>query len=243
MKFPDQGEIFPAANKKFHELVFLVPGFQGNKKKLQPYIELLNDLGFDVFTFKAHDHFSLWDLPITADLGFGLQHRIAEQIENLLNLLNGPKIIFSLAELSAAAIEAISRRQASDVKALICDSGPTEDLLKMTLNLLQKDHRTSLLQKFIRGPAFSLLWNPTFKNTLEENLKKFPNDFKILSIRGWKDKLVSASDLDAVFEPHPHLDWRKLSLPTAGHLQGLKHSASEYRAGLEKFFAEIGKRS
>ncbi len=241
MKFPDQGEVFSAKNKKYQDLVFLVPPYRSTKKKLQAHIELINNLGFDVFTFKVDDELSLWNLPITANLEIGFQHRIAEQIENLLNLFDRHKIVFAFGELSGAAIDAIARRHANDVKGLVCEGGPSDDLIKTAVSSFRHDRHRSLLTKVLHGPAFTLLWNPTFKNPLAENLKKLPEGFKILSVRGWKDRQLSASDIDAVFESHSHLDWRKLSLPTAGHLEGLKKSASEYSSGLEKFLEELAR--
>jgi len=242
MKFPDQGEVFSAKNKKYQDLIFLVPPYRSSKKKLQAHIEFINNLGFDVFTFKVHDNLSLWNLPITANLEIGYQHRIAGQIENLLNFFDRDKIVFSFGELSGAAIEAIARRQANDVRGLICEGGPSDDLMKAALNSFRHDRHRSLLSRVIHGPAFTLLWNPTFKNTLSENLKNLPEGFKILSVRGWKDRQISPSDIDLVFESHSHLDWRKLSLPSAGHLDGLKKSPTEYSLGLEKFLHEIGDR-
>jgi len=239
MKFPGQGELFPSPNKKYQELVFFVLFYNGTKKKLNKHIELVNDLGFDAFIFQIHNPTSLFDLPVTANLSFGLQHRIAEQIENLLNLLPQQKIIYAFSGPSHSAIEAIARRQASDVKALVCDSGPTNEFLKSMYNLLEHEYQFSLPRRLIQWPLISMMWNPTLQTTLHEDLKKFPKNFKVLSIRGWKDKLVSASDIDAAFEPHSQLDWQKLSLPQASHVQGLKTSPNEYRHGVEKFLKEV----
>ncbi|MEK6773411.1 MAG: hypothetical protein AABY64_05695 [Bdellovibrionota bacterium] len=243
MKFPDKGEIFPAKNKKYRELIFFVHFFEGSKKKIHPHIALVNELGFDAFAFQAHDHFSIFDLPITTELSFGLQHRIADQIENLLNLLDGDKIVFAFSGPSSAAIEAIARRGASDIRALVCDSGPSGEFLKSIYNLLEHERRLPLWQRLIQWPVFSVIWNPSLQNTLSEDLRKFPQDFKILSIRGWKDKLMPPGHIDAVFEPHSHLDWRKLSLPRAEHLRGLKEYPEDYSTGLIKFLNEVARPS
>lgn len=239
MKFPDHGELFPSKNKKFQELIFFVPYFEGSKKSLKKHIELVNDLGFDAFIFKAHDHFSLFDLPITSELNFGIQHQITSQIENLLNLLDRKKIIFAFSGLANTAIEAIANRNANDIQALICDSGPTNEFLKSIYNFLEHKKGLSLVKRLIQWPIFSLAWNPLLKNNLHNDLKKFPTHFKILSIRGWKDKLMPPAYIDAVFEPHTHLDWRKLSFPQSEHLQGLADAPEEYQTGLKKFLHEV----
>ena len=63
--------------------------------------------------------------------------------------------------------------------------------------------------------------------------------FPIFSIRGWKDNLIPPQDIDRHFEPHKNLDWRKLSLPDAGHLNGLRDFESEYIGPLTKFLKEF----
>ena len=239
MKFPDQGELFPSKDKKYQELIFFVPYFEGSKKALKKHIELVNDLGFDAFIFKAHDHFSIMDLPITSELKFGIQYQITNQIENLLNLIQGKKIVFAFSALGNTAIEAIAKRNANDIQALICDSGPTAEFIKSIYNFLEHKKHSTLIKRLIQWPIYTLAWNPSLKNNLHENLKRFPKNFKILSIRGWKDKLMPAAYIDAVFEPHAHLDWRKLSFPKSDHLQGLTDSPEEYKKGLEKFLNEV----
>ena len=73
-----------------------------------------------------------------------------------------------------------------------------------------------------------------------ELLAKLPAHFRILSVRGWKDKIVTPEMIDKVFEPHPHLDWVKLSLPQAGHLNGLKDFPEEYKGPVSSFLKELG---
>ncbi len=239
MKFPDHGELFPSKNKKYQELIFFVPYFEGSKKSLKKHIELVNELGFDAFIFKPQDHFSLFNLPITSELKFGLQHQITNQIENLLNQLDRKKIIFAFSGLANNAIEAIAKRNANDIKALICDSGPSNEFLKSIYNFLEHKKGLSLAKRLIQWPIFSLAWNPQLKNNLHNDLEKFPAHFKILSIRGWKDKLMPPTYIDAVFEPHKQLDWRKLSFPQSEHMQSLTDSPKEYHTGLKNFLQEV----
>lgn len=243
MKFPrehpHQGKINPAQNKKYHDLIFFVHSSEKDKEQIQQHIDLVNNFGFDAFTFLAHDQLSVFNLPITSEINFGFQHQVANQIEQLLNQLDGKKIIFSFSQSSSAAIEAIAHRAAYDVSALICDSGPAADVLSSAYNTIVHEKQLSTIERFIKLPLFSLMWNLSPESSLYTNLKNLPKDFKILSIRGWKDKLIPASQLDLIFEPHSHLDWRKLSLPRAEHQCGLKDSPDEYKSGLGKFLSEV----
>lgn len=74
---------------------------------------------------------------------------------------------------------------------------------------------------------------------VHDQLATFPKGFRILSIRGWKDMLIPPNHIDGIFERHANLDWRKLSLPKAGHLNGLKDFREEYIAGLAPFLDEV----
>jgi hypothetical protein len=47
--------------------------------------------------------------------------------------------------------------------------------------------------------------------------------------------------IDKVFEPHGQIDWQKLSLPQAGHLNGLKDFREEYAPVVAQFLKEISK--
>ncbi|MEN0057698.1 MAG: hypothetical protein AAGB31_02595, partial [Bdellovibrio sp.] len=127
-QLPFDGELFFAKNKRYEELVFFVPFYEGTKRQLLRHIKLVNDLGFDAFAFQLKGtHRDLLSLrpPLSSRGGFGAKHIYADQIEALLNMLPGKKIIFSFSNPTAAAMEAMARRRCSDTVALICDSGPS----------------------------------------------------------------------------------------------------------------------
>jgi len=239
MQFPDQGELFPAKNKKFKELVFFVHFYDGSKQKIQKHVDLVNELGFDAFSFKLQDQISLFDLPLNPNLTFGVQHRIANQVEKLLNLFPQKKIVFSFSAPSAGAIEAISRRNASDIAALICDSGPSGEFVKSIYNLLEHLYGYSIPRRLLYWPVLCFGWSLNLQRDVRGFLQSLPRGFKILSIRGWKDKLISPDDIDKVFDGMNHLDWKKHSLPEAEHLAGLKDFRKDYIPPVENFLNEV----
>lgn len=242
-ELPFDGEFFLARNKKYEELIFFVHFYEGTKKQLLRHIKLVNSLGFDAFAFHlkgSHKDLLSLNLPISAKGSFGTKHIYADQIETLLNLIPGKKIIFSFSNPTAAAIEAMARRHCSDTLALICDSGPTARFIPSAYNLYKHEYKMQpFALRLALAPVLSLGWSPFFHKDLQKDLSTFPRGFKILSIRGWKDLLIPPSHIDEVFEPHAQLEWTKLSLPEAGHLTGLRDFKEEYAPAVERFLKDV----
>lgn len=249
LDFPLAGEIFKSPQKKFDELVFFVHFFNGNKKLLRRHIDFVNTLGFDAFAFNLHGGFGnpkdflklkLPELPISSKGKLGVKHVYADQIEQMMNLLPQKKIVYAFSNPAASAIEALALRQCSDVVALICDSGPSSKLMGSLVNLIKQEFKINFLPaRIVLSPVFAYLWDIDLHETIHADLQKFPPNFPILSIRGWKDPLISPSHIDALFEPHDNLNWQKLNLPEAAHLNGMKDFSAEYKAGVQKFLGSL----
>jgi len=240
MHYPDEGELFKAGQKNSDQLIFFVHFFQGHKKALRRHVELVNALGYDAYVFNLRD--SLKEnqyLPYSyVSKKFGMKHALADQIEEHLNLLllYPNKIVFAFSNVAGAAIEALARREQKDVTALICDSGPGSAFMYSSFQLLEHQMKVkSLALKTLFTPAVMLSWSPSLHKDIPEDLRKLPENFPVLSIRGWKDPMISPAHIDKIFEAAPNIYWRKLGLPEAGHLNGLKDYPAEYRAGLEDF--------
>ncbi|MGZ3797988.1 MAG: hypothetical protein ACXVB1_16575, partial [Pseudobdellovibrionaceae bacterium] len=179
-------------------------------------------------------------LPISSQMKFGLKHVYADQIENMLNLIPGKKIVFAFSNPGGAAIEALARRRCADVTGAIFDSGPSFKFVESFANVAKYNWNINpLALRYILAPILSYTWSPHLHKDLHHDLQLFPKGYKILSIRGWKDRLIPPDHIDAVFEPYSHLDWRKLSLPEADHLLGLRDHRKEYAPVVEKFLREI----
>ncbi len=242
-ELPYEGELFKARKKKYAEVVFFVHFYGGVKKQLLRHVRFVNQLGYDAFTFQLqgnHHDILNFNLPISSEFALGLKHIYADQIEILLNDIPGQKIVYAFSNPAGSAIEAIARRNCSDVAALICDSGPSARLLPSTFRLFTYDLKIKFLPlRLLLSPPFALLWSPHMHKDIQTDLEKFPTGFRILSIRGWKDKLIPPAHIDEVFDPHPQLDWQKLSLPEADHLVGLRDFKKEYAPVVERFLKSV----
>lgn len=202
------------------------------------HIKVVNGLGYDAFAFNLEMPLENRLVPVASDGKIGWKHCYARQIEELLNMLPGKKIVFSFSNPAAAAIEAMFLRNCQDIHSLICDSGPSAHLGLSALRLVKKYLQEKKYKDIL--PATSLIgtWSFSFHRDIHQHLAAFPAHFPILSIRGWKDELISPSEIDQVFEPHKQLKWIKLSLPEAQHLNGLKNFPNEYLNGLKSFLAQ-----
>lgn len=244
MEFPDQGELFKASVKKYPALIFFIHFYKGHKKALRRHIQFVNELGYDAYAFnlkdRIRDHFGIPYSPISKK--FGLKHAMADQIEEHLDLLSNypKKIIFSFSNISASAIEAMARRKSKDIFALITDSGPSFNFLSSAYNLFTHSIKIKFLPlRLLATPLLAYGWSPDQHKNIHKDLNQLPKDFPILSIRGWKDPLMKPSDIDKVFEPCKNLIWEKLSLPEAGHLNGLRDFPAEYKPAVENFLKRI----
>lgn len=250
--FPDEGEFFKNSLKDTPSsyLVIFVHFLNGHKKVLRRHIDLVNELGYDAYVFNLNDSLKDYSyFPLSRrNKKFGLKHVLAEQIENHINLFPEykNKIIYAFSNIAACAMEAVSHRmtdqKAKDIKAMICDSGPGADFMTSAFNLFRYELKVnSFTSRLLQAPLFALAWSPKLNCDVHQDLKTFPKNFPILSIRGWRDQLISPDSIDKIFEPHQNLKWKKLNLPEAGHINGLRDFPSEYRPGVESFLDEIAK--
>lgn len=244
MIFPDEGELFKSKKKKSNHLIFFAHFYGGHKNALRRHINLVNELGYDAYVFNLK--YTMKDhqfLPYSfVSKKFGIKHAIADQIEEHLNLLTEykTKIIFAFSNIAGCAIESLARRRTPDVTALICDSGPGAKFIHSSSALLEEQMKIKALPlKAIVLPFFILAWSKDMHRDITKDLQKLPEGFPVLSIRCWKDKMISPSHIDKIFEPAKNINWVKLSLPEAAHLTGLRDFPSEYRSGLEDFLKSI----
>jgi hypothetical protein len=234
----------PSEQRLFQESIVLVPFFGAKSYSLNKHMSFLNELGYDCYLVLLKDSFQ-FEISnyFNSKLDFGKKAIWAEQIEKVLNQVPGSKILFSFSNPSGSAIEAISRRHCVDIKGLICDGGPSEELLHSFENYFENELsiKNSLL-KYTGALFVSYAWGSGFAESIHANLNHFTSGFKILSIRGFKDKLVTPSMIDQIFDPHPQIDWRKLSLPQGGHLNGLKDFPKEYKTAVAEFLTDCSEK-
>jgi hypothetical protein len=242
-ELPFDGEFFFSRTKRFEELIFFVHFYEGSKRQILRHIKMVNELGFDAFAFNLKgdlNELKKFNLPVSPTGKFGLKHAYADQIEKLLNEIDGKKIMYTFSNPSAAAMEAMARRQCSDTVAMICDSGPTARFMPSAFQLFEQEYKVeSRIARLALTPVLSLLWSPHLHKDIQDDLATFPKGFRVLSIRGWKDKLIPPAHIDEVFDGHKQLHWQKLGLPEAEHLTGLRDYKDDYVPAVKKFLTSV----
>lgn len=240
-KFSFGAELHLAPKKRFAETILFIPFYGGKKPQIRRHIDFANELGFDAVDVEIDTRLlSFPNRVFSSHKGLGYKHVWADQVEQLLNEIPDQKIVFAFSNPSSGAIEAIGRRRAVDVKGLICDGGPTAHYWNSLVKYYTTETPLPIAPaRWAAATMMTPLWSMNARATLNEDLTKFPQNFPILSIRGWKDHLIPPKDIDEVFEPHLNLAWRKLSLPEAGHLNGLRDFPEEYIPPVTDFLKEI----
>lgn len=232
---------YPASEKKYSEAVLFVHFFDGSPMLIKRHIDFVNSLGFDAYAFQVAFHLtkrSVFD-AIPGRMRLGLKSLWTKDIETSLAEIPGKKIIYAFSNPASSAIEVVAKQFKNgkkDVTAMICDSGPFVDMLKCSYNLGK--HYYNIKNPLINFPAsiaMSLMLSPFHEKNLHADLNTFPEDYPILSIRGWKDELVPVKSIEKVFAPHQQLDLQSLVLPEAGHLNGLKDFSEKYKPAVSGF--------
>jgi predicted alpha/beta hydrolase family esterase len=216
--------------------VILVPFLGAKPIQLQRHRAFIEELGFQVTLVPlSYD----WKPHVNSRYEFGMKGLWTDEIEKVLNETPGDKIIFSFSNPCAAAISAIVRRRASDIKGLICDSGPSGDFYKSVVGLLKYQFKVPIVTLYPLSLAFYFGWSPNWNKSLVQDIGKLPKNFPVLTIQGWKDLLISSHQIDAAFAQANQLDRIKLNLPEAGHLNGLKHFPEVYKPAVENFLKQF----
>ncbi|PIT99338.1 MAG: hypothetical protein COT74_10055 [Bdellovibrionales bacterium CG10_big_fil_rev_8_21_14_0_10_45_34] len=237
-------QTYLASEKKFDESVLIVPFFGAELSQLRRHIQFLNELGFDVYAIQFSEprprHWFTWN----GGFKLGLKHRWAREISLALNRLPGKKIIYGFSNPASSAIEAVSIRRARDVVGAVCDSGPFMSLWKCNWRYLTESYGvTSPTAKFPLAVATLFLWGADHETSLSKDFEKLPGGFPILSIRGWRDKIVPVSAIEEAFNHAPQVDLTILSLPDADHLDGLKKFPELYESKVAEFMCQIAQKT
>lgn len=206
---------------------------------MRRHVDFVNDLGYDAVTFHLsfNKHIWLTRTPISRTKEFGLRYIWGDEVEDVLNAVPGPKIVYAFSNPAAAAIDAVARRRAGDIRALITDSGPFIHMWRCSWNLLSQEYVVK--NRLLRIPAttfLTALWGLRHTTNLHRDLLQLPKDFPVLSIRGWEDPLVPVECIDDAFAPAlHHLHYETLALPKAKHLNALKDFGDDFRPKVSRF--------
>ena len=179
-------------------------------------MDWVNSLGFDAITVDL-PFFRLKNfrhrIPLSQNWKFGIRHICADKIESVLGSLPENKFLFSFSEASVAALMAIARRHAIDIKAWICEGGPSEDL---TLSM-------NRLHAWIWG-----IWHYQYDSDCD--LHSLPMGFPVVSVRSEQDPIIPSENIDNFFaNSFNHIDLQRVTLHRDGHISALNGESELYK--------------
>jgi pimeloyl-ACP methyl ester carboxylesterase len=220
--------------------VLLIHYTFGNDKTLQRHIELFNSLGHSCVTFNLFRGSTIKEpSPFTILDSIKFLYLVwSEQIHEILNSLEGDKVVFSMSFPSLSGLMACHNRK--DIKGYICDGGPFTDVMGSIYRLYKQQGKFSNPiwgAILVASGAFYL--GPTANLHLQQALNSWPTEVPILSIRGGKDPVVPATHIDAIFKDHRQLNWSAFEIEEAGHLDGLKNFPDVYSQKIREFLASL----
>ena len=214
-----------ATPSKVAQTVVLIHNMWGNHRILHRHVQLFNELGFNCVTFNLYRASSIKDPLPFGIFGFlkyfQFMHQVwVEQVQDVLDSVEGQKIIFAMSGPSIAGIIAGSQR--TDVTHLICDSGPFKEIWQCTYRLLtQIWYIPTAPLRALFTTVSVLLWGPTAFRRSQRALRHWNKNVPILSIRGTLDPLVFPKNIDGIFKDHSDLNMKVWTItnahPSGGH--------------------------
>ncbi len=244
-----------SGTKRFKEVVVFVHNYGGNRHTFHRQIEFVNELGFDAVTFDlpATSINELSRVPLSREWKFGLRHLWADKIEDVLGAIADEKFIFSFSYGSAAALQAIERRHAIDVKGWICDGGPFTRMSVAIEHFVNEGFFTMPLfgrdivanSRLFHYPAFRrtiarvaavFFGSAQYDDDAARALRSLPIGFPVLSLQAEADTLVQPDMIDELFvSGFGRIDLQKALLPRAHHLTGMKDATELYASYVAGF--------
>lgn len=210
----------------------------GHHRNLYKHVQLLNQMGYSCVTFNLYKASTIKDShPFRGLQKLKLRYKLwVEQITDVLDSIQGPKIVITMSGPSIASLIAISQRH--DITHVVCDSGPFKELWQCTFRLLNLIwHIPTIPLRALFTTGAYLLWGPGAFAQSQQALRQWPVNVPILSIRGGRDPLVFPENIEGIFKDHPQLKLKTWLIAEAHHMDGLKMFPEDYRKTLEAFLA------
>lgn len=233
--WPFDGRLYSAARSP---TVIFVPHFGGTRATSRRHRVLVNELGYHAFAFNL----GLNVVPSTAKEVWAATRedmvaRWSRELECVCEAIEGPKVIYSFSFPSISFAAMMARKRRRDVVGWICDGGPFFNLWGnfwklrsheyVIANPAQRLASVTLGYMLMRGPLYAgraLQWMEAVR------------DVPTLSIRSGHDLLVPEATIDRLFEGHSP---KRVLIPEAGHLQGLKVAPDTYGQAVSEFLTSV----
>ncbi|MBX7230592.1 MAG: hypothetical protein K1X29_00770 [Bdellovibrionales bacterium] len=246
---PNHGFTLIPEKQNYDPTIVFVHHFGGSRTHVKKHQQFVAQLGFKSVAFdlsfpnSRQILTSLFKSENSAPLL--LRSRWSYEISQVLDCIEGDKILFSFSFPSNATAHSIANRKEKDILSWICDGGPFLKPWQCGWNLctFQYPERSPLYKSMQLLKRWFAMEMWSFKSELYSDLQKFPENFPILSIRSWQDPLVPISAIDEAFSGNNKIHLETLTLTESGHLNGLRTTPQVYKPRVEDFLKRFSKKT
>ncbi len=242
MKYPLEGRLQKSPDKVFEPTIVFIHNFGGNYASTKRHQEMVLAMGFDCFSFT----FSLSSIPLSGEqmmeaLRVGMIERWSEELETVLECIEGPKILFTFSFPSIALPALLYKQRRKDVIGWVCDGGPFEHLWQNLWHFysFQRPEKFKALRWIRTELAWVVFGGIPYSKRLKKWIPALDPKLPIFSVREGADQLVSEESIDLLFSYNLDLNLKKLVIPGAGHLDGLKKNPDVYKQHVGEFLKSI----
>jgi hypothetical protein len=233
MKPPQKPRWHRAKTRLFEETIVFTHHFGGHGASTKRHQDFVNALGFDCVSFNLAKDWRTLKLET-------FRQAWVKQLTGILDQVPGPKILYTFSSPSLATPEVIVDEKRNDIRAWICDGGPFLQMLHCFQNYYRyQANLTGALNQLAAVFAYGIVGCIGLESKVHQWMRDFPKDIPILSIRSGHDKMVPLSAIDEFFAGTSHLNFQKLEIAEAEHLEGLKHFPGIYEPTVRNFLEKI----
>lgn len=229
-QWPGGGRFREAIPKSFKPTIVFIHQYGGNADTSHRHQDMVLDMGYNCFSFRL--------TPRIRDAGI---EGWAEELREVLDAIEGPKIIYSFSFPSVSVPALLGTRPRKDVRAWICDGGPFSEIWQCYWNLLTFLKVGNVVSRFVGTFAnYVSAGGPFYDNKVAKWLAGMNPGLPIFSIRTGADILVPVRAIERFFSlGPPTLNIQTLLIPNIGHLEGLQKAENVYKSAVENFLKSV----
>lgn len=208
-------------------------GMGRHSGSMLPMAKALHDAGYHVLTFDLRNHGRTPDDRLLRGQSprYGTDHHNVVKYARDSAGLGEVKVACLGVSMSAWTALECARKEPDTVRAVICDSGPTLDVVATTRRMFEATR--GALPRHMRGPLMGRIAGWWFTRSAMFFLKPAPwpmelgdHSIRVLFIGGEKDPVARPEDLREQLKWYPRAEsW---FVPNAGHANAAIVAADEY---------------
>ncbi len=239
---PYEGEYRKAPSKRFNEVIVFVHHFGGQKRSTRRHQEMVLAAGYDCVIFNLHYNSSKATHSPNQRLLRLFKNYLkvprsfisiwTDELNEILNQIPGPKIIYSLSSPSTAVVGCLGPKKRQDIQAWVCDCGPFLKVWQCFWNYSKYEAKRSNFFSILFFNTFGFLffggvfYRTRMRRWLRINNRQVPT----LSLRAGQDRLVPAHAVSDFFSLPNSLRVESETFAHSNHLDAIKTDASRYQS-------------